>query len=427
MGHRSESVGGVSTRDGSGDVSIPARPANAVALFERLAQWGEVAAYEVTELRVSAWISVFEGAGVLTAVDDVRGRPVAWHLAPRFVALLESGAQQIGRRLCFAVPEYRAYLVSILIEGLAGAARASMSAELEDWTGAELAPLLPELNAFLDKLESGTRLVDLGRAEFEERMSNLAERARDFSGWDAFTLGQSAHPKILFEFALRRFGPVSGPPPVVEDPAVVLRALSLNREDGFDLGDTSLPAPWNTQRFGILGCVAVFDAGGQRLFDEEKPLTDELFEHLRDSILEHPFYRPVVHLAICAWRSPASTIPPVELYVPASWPLHDASVLLGSRDMGRLADLLGGLVRMQGYAPFGLVDGRVSDKLMGNLLRNLLDLRILQRQDEFLILHEGYQSSLMAGRLRTVFRPGKNLQKRMVEELAGRTSTRGVA
>lgn len=408
-------------------MSIPPRPAGAVALFERLAHWGEVSAYEVTELRVSAWISAFENAGALAAVADDRGHPVAWRLAPRFVRLLESDAQQAGRRLCFAVPEYRAYLVSILTEGLAGAARASMSAELEDWTGAELAPLLPELNAFMDKLEKGTRLVDLGRAEFEDCMSNIAERAQDFSDWDAFALGQSAHPKTLFEFALRRFGPVSGPLPVVEGPAVVLRTLPLNREDGFDLGETSLPEPWNTQQFGVLGAVAVFDFNGQRLFDEDKPLTNELFEHLRDSIAKHPFYRPVVHLAICAWRSPTSTIPTVELYVPAERPLHDASVLVGSRDVGRLADLLGDLVRMQGYAPFGLVDGRVSDELMGNLLRNLLELRMLQRQDEFLILHEGYQSSLMAGRLRTVFRPGTDLQKYMVEELAGRTSARGAA
>ena len=360
-------------------MSIPPRPADAAALFERLAQWGEVAAYEVTELRISVWISVLESAGVLTAVGNVRGRPVGWHLAPPFVALLESDVQQVGRRLCFAVPEYRAYLVSILTEGLAGAARANMSAELEDWTGAELAPLLPELNAFLDKLESGTRLVDLSQTEVEDRMSNVAERTRNFSDWDAFALGQSARPKALFEFALRRFAPVSESLPVVEGPAVVLRALPLNREDGFDLGDASLPERWNTRRFGVLGGVAVFDSSGQRLFDESKPLIDVLFEHLRDTIVEHPFYRAVMHLAICAWRSPASTIPSVEIYVSAERPLHDASVLVGSRDVGRLAYLLGDLVRMQGYAPFGLVDGRVSDELMGNLLRNLLELRILQR------------------------------------------------
>ena len=417
----------MSTRDGNGRVSIPPRPSDALGLFQRLAQWGEVAAYEATDLRASAWISVFESSGALTAVDDDRGHPVAWHLAPRFVRLLESDVQQVGRRLCFAVPEYRAYLVSILVEGLVDAARAGMRAALEDWAHGDLAPLLPELNATLDLLESGRRLIDLSQRELDDCLSSLSARTQDFSDWDAFALGQSAHPKTLFEFALRRFGPVSGPLPVVESPSVVLRALPLNGEDGFDLGDASLPDPWNTQRFGVLGAIAVFGTDGQRLFDEGKPLTDDLFEHLRDSIVKHPFYGAVAHLAICAWRSPASTIPPVELYAPAARPLHDTSVLVGSRDVGRLADLLGNLVRMQGHAPFGLVDERVSDELMGNLLRNLLQLRILQRHDELLVLDEGYRSSLMAGRLRTVFRPGKDLQKRMVEELAGRTFARGAA
>ena len=35
-------------------------------------------------------------------------------------------------------------------------------------------------------------------------------------------------------------------------------------------------------------------------------------------MVEHPFYSAVIHLGICAWRSPASTMPTVELYVPAS-------------------------------------------------------------------------------------------------------------
>lgn len=73
----------------------------------------------------------------------------------------------------------------------------------------------------------------------------------------------------------------------------------------------------------------------------------------------------------------------------------------------------------------GLVDGRVPDELMGNLLRNLLELHILRHQDEVLVLDEDYQSSLMAARLRTVFRPGKALQKRMVEELGLRVARGG--
>lgn len=406
-------------------MSLPARPNDALALFEQLACWGEVSACEVEALGVVPWVSVFENAGALKAVHDDHGRPMAWHFAPPFVHLLECDAQLAGRRLCFAVPEYRAYLLGILIEGLVDAGRGGMAVELEDWTRSELAPLLSELNAFLTEFESGKRLVDLTQAELEVRMAELPERALGFTAWDSFALGQSARPKALFEFALRRFAPSSGPLPVVEETAAVLRLLPLNREDGFGLGRASLPHAWNTRRFGVLSGAAVVDAHGQPLFEEDEPLNDAPVEHLRNALVEHPFYAAAVHLAICAWRSPASTMPTVELYVPATGALHDVSVLVGSRGVGRLADLLGDLVRAQGYAPFGLVNDRVPDELMGNLIRNLLGLRILRHQDELLVLEDEYQSSLMAARLRTVFRPGKELQTRIVEELAMRTTSGG--
>jgi len=408
-------------------MSLPARPSDALELFEHLAQWGEVSAYEAEALGAGPWVPVFENAGALEAVRDDHGQSVAWHLTPPFVHLLECDAQQVGRRLCFAVPEYRAYLLSILVEGLVDAGRAGMTVELEEWTRGELAPLLSELNAFLGPLESGKRLVDLPSAELEARMADLPERSLPFAAWDSFALGQSARPKALFEFALRRFAPACAALPVSLETAAVLRPLPLNREDGFGLGSASLPHPWNTQRFGVLCGAAVVDAHGQRLFDEDAPLKDVLVEHLRDALVEHPFYAAVVHLGICAWRSPASTMPTVELYVPATGALHDVSVLVGSRGVGRVAGLLSDLVRAQGYAPFGLVGGRVPDELMGNLLRNLLELRILRLQDELLVLDDDYQSSLMAARLRTVFRPGKDLQKRMVEELALRASEGGAA
>lgn len=406
-------------------MSLPARPSDAVALFEHLARWGEVSAYEAEHLGAGPWVSVFESAGALEAVHDDHGRPVAWHLTQGFVHLLESDAQQVGRRLCFAVPEYRAYLLSILVEGLVDAGRAGMTVELEEWTKSELAPLLAELNAFLAPLEAGKRLVDLAPAELEARMADLPERSRPFAAWDSYALGHSARPKGLFEFALRRFGPACVALPVTVETAAVLRSLPLNREDGFGLGSASLPQPWNTQRFGVLSGAPIADALGQRMFDEDAPLNEVLVEHLRDAVVEHPFYAAVIHLGICAWRSPASTMPTVELYVPASGGLSDVSVLVGSRGVGRVAELLGDLVRAQGYAPFGLVDGRVPDELMGNLLRNLLELRILRHQDELLVLDDDYQSSLMAARLRTVFRPGKALQKRMVEELALRATEGG--
>ncbi|MBF6125050.1 hypothetical protein [Nocardia brasiliensis] len=406
---------------------MPVHASDAVALFEHLAQWGEVSAYEAVELDAGTWIAMFEHAGALKAVDDEHGRPVAWHLTPPFVRLLECDAQQAGRRLCFVVPEYRAYLLGILVEGLVDAGRAGMTVELEEWTKGDLAPLLAELNAFLAPLEGGNRLVDLAPPELEVRLADLPERSRSFAGWDSYALGHSARPKGLFEFALRRFGPACTALPITVETAAVLCPLPLNGEDGSGLGGASIPQPWNTQRFGVLSGAPIIDAYGQRMFDEDAPLNEVLLERLRDAVVQHPFYAAVIHLGICAWRSPASTMPTVELYVPAAGGLHDVSVLVGSRGVGRVAELLGDLVRIQGYAPFGLIDGRLSDSLMGNLFRNLLELRILRHQDELLVLDDDYQSSLMAARLRTVFRPGKELQKRMVEELAQRASEGGAA
>lgn len=403
-------------------MSFPACPSDALALFEHLARWGEVAAYEADALGAGPWVSAFEKSGSLKAVHDDHGQPVAWHLAPRFVHLLEFDAKRAGRLLCFSVPEYRIYLFGMLVEGLVHAARAGMTVELEEWTKVELAPLLPDLNAFLAPLERDKRLVDLSPTELESRMRDLPGRDLPLTAWDGFALGQASRPKALFEFALRRFAPASEPLPIAHEPVAVLRPLPLNREDGYALSDASLPHAWNTQRFWVLGGVAVVDARGRRLFDAHAPLNEVLTEHLRDGLVEHPFYAAVVHLAICAWRSPASTMPTVELYVPSAGAVHDVTVLVSSRGAGRLADLLGDLVRAQGYAPFGTVDGRVPNELMGNLLRNLLELRILRHMGEMLVLDDEYQSSLMATRLRTVFRPGKKMQKRMVEQLALRAA-----
>lgn len=408
-------------------MSLPARPSDALPVFEHLALWGEVSAYEAESLGAGPWIPVFEGAGALQVIHDEHGLPLAWHLTPAFVHLLESDTQQVGRRLCFAVPEYRSYLLGILVEGLVDAGRAGMTVELEEWTEGELAPLLTELNAFIAPLEGGKRLVDFAPAELEARMAALPERLQSFAPWDSYALGHSARPKGLFEFALRRFGPACEALPVAVETAAVLRPLPLNGEDGFELGSASIPQPWNTQRFGVLSGAPIVDARSQRMVNEDAPLNAMLVEQLRDAVVYHPFYAAVIHLAICAWRSPASTMPTVELYVPASGSLHDASVLVGSHDVGRVAELLGDLVRAQGYAPFGLVDGRVSDELMGNLLRNLIELRILRHQNELLVLDDDYQSSLMAARLRTVFRPGKELQKRMIEGLLIRVSEEGRA
>src|SRR5690606_17016737 len=113
-----------------------------------------------------------------------------------------------------------------------------------------------DLNVFLGSLERDKRLVDLTAPELEARMADLPERALPFAAWDSFALGQSARPKALFEFALRRFAPASPALPTHEMPAV-LRLLPLNRADDFNFENVLLPHAWNTRRFGVVSGAAV--------------------------------------------------------------------------------------------------------------------------------------------------------------------------
>ena len=183
---------------------------------------------------------------------------------------------------------------------------------------------------------------------------------------------------------------------------------------------SALPAAWNTRRATVASGLTLFDENGAPLFGADALHADAITRAVQDALLEQPFYRAVVHLAISAWRSPASTIPEVELYVPPGAATHEVTLLLDSRDVGCLAESLPALVVLQGFVPRGLDNGVVPDVLMANLVRNLLTQQILVLADNTLQLHPDFRSSLMARRLRTVFRPGKMLQQRMLELLQGR-------
>jgi len=138
---------------------------------------------------------------------------------------------------------------------------------------------------------------------------------------------------------------------------------------------------------------------------------------IQDALLAHPFYLAVAHLAICAWRSAAAMIPTLELNIPPGAEAYDARLLLGGRDAGRLRDVRSRLVETQGVRSRGLNNGNVTALLMANVVRNLLALQILRQQDDQLEFHPQFQASLMASRLRTVFRPGKDLQQQMLQVL----------
>jgi hypothetical protein len=110
-------------------------------------------------------------------------------------------------------------------------------------------------------------------------------------------------------------------------------------------------------------------------------------------------------------------MPAVGLKLAAGAQLGDVRLLIGPRDAGLLRERLGELVAHQSVRVRGLPNGVVPFELMDGVLRGLIEHEILRRVEDEIQLHPDYQSTLMAERLRTVFRPGKDVQQKMSSAL----------
>jgi hypothetical protein len=197
----------------------------------------------------------------------------------------------------------------------------------------------------------------------------------------------------------------------------VLQPLPLNAADGFSSHTLSRAEAWTTRRLRIQGSVPLFDEHGRPLFASST--STALSRSVQDALLAQPFYQAVVQLAVCSWRSPAAGLPTVELQLPAGAEPNDVMIVVGGRGAGRLRDVLCQLVAAFGVRPRGLKDGLVPAALMANVLQNLTANEILVAVEDRLELHPEFQSSLMSHRLRTVFRPGKVFQEKLLRILDG--------
>lgn len=401
--------------------SPPANPASAKALMMHLISWGEIAVCELAAIPNGAeWLRVFKETGLVTENESGDGVPSAWVLAPFADVLFDVEAELTLKYALFQISSYRRYLLGIVAEGLVLAAKAEMFNRIENWSGDVLLSILGELNQVLDALEQDDRLVDETSSRINQFCDELPERVKDWNHWNQLLIGQTGRPQDLFDFVLKRFAPCAHLPANQQGdlaPALI-RPLPLNPDDGFDPSYPPRPAPWNIRRRRVSSGIVLFNERGQPLIDLASPAT--MRKALQDALLEHPFYKAVVHLAISAWRSQARTAPLVELSLPTNAPLSDVTVLYSGQEIGKLLDLLPDFVGLQGLRVRGLFSRNVPPELMENLLKNLLALDIFCQADESLELHPEFKMSLMANRLRTVFRPGKHLQERMIERMSQR-------
>ncbi len=399
---------------------IRRNPASVGSVVRHLATWGEVSVAELRRMKDGQeCIPPLIEAGLVEEIRE-NGSPVCWALTPKGEYLLNLDSTTAMKVALFQVPSYRKYLVGILAEGLVTAAKAGMHDRIEKWTGSELAPWLEQINAILDNIEGpGGRLVDTTEAQIASKFSALPIRRKSYWPWDQLLLARTARPSLLFDSVLRKFVPmgVIPSPPTAEQPAAVLRSLPLNSDDGFTWSKELQEAPWNVRRRRICSSVPLFDEQGQSLLASSNGSVESRLASIQDALLAHPFYSAVVQLAISAWRSPASSIPAVELQIPPGGEAYDTRIILGGKDAARLRDVLPRLVEVQNIRPYGLINGTVLYTLLANVIRNLTALQILVQNNDQLELHPEFQATLMSIRLRTVFRPGKSLQQRMLQVL----------
>ena len=366
------------------------------------------------------WINVLLEAGIVAEVPSEDGQVIAWALTRKGDPLLDAQPDAAIRLALFQVHEYRIFLIGILAEGMAQAAKAGMFKQLETWTGDDLVSLLPEINAIFDSLESEAgRLIDASRDEIENRCAKLPGRDLDFSNWNQILLGRSGRPQDLFDFVLRKFAPAAMLTTFSqgEETATVLRHIPLTSEDGPDPNQVFQPGCWSTRRHRIMSGIPLFDEHGQSLHNSDLLESETIRLVLQDALVEHPFYRAVVYLTICAWRSNMATMPVVELKVSTNNDLGHTKIFVDYHDKGLLRERLPEFVGLQGLRVLGLPAQGLSSDLMENVLRNLLHHELLLQVEDEIQLHPEYQASLMAERLRTVFRPSKEIHKRMLEIL----------
>lgn len=385
---------------------------SAQALIDHLITWGEVTRFELGGIAgAQDWIAIFEDVGILCPVT-ADGNSDVWTLSPEFWSLLREDSEKAVRTVLFHVPDYHEYLVSILTEGAASAAKQGLHNEVENWSGNELLPFLPFINRMLNRIEvDGKRIIDQKADQIPLLFASLSERQTNWDNWNQLLLGRTARPQDLFDFVLKRFVPYATPERFDAHgctPAL-LPVIPLIDADGKAQFMNLAPAPWNICRADIQSGIALFDEHGKPMGDFETAVNSR--NVLQDALIKQPFYKAVIQLAINHYRAKTVSSPSFELYLQSGLGLSDVELFYETRKIGMLKDWLPVLVQCQEcFAARSLNDEQVE-----NMLENLLALKILDHSDDNLILHDEFQSTLMASRLRSVFRPGKSLQGRMTE------------
>lgn len=388
-------------------------PALLSPLLAQLATYGECGRLEVAHSS-REWLPVLVVAGWL-----VSPAPEIYVVTPAFLtsALAASEADSL-RRVCFAFPLYRRYLLAIITEGLVTAAQwGELREQVERWVMQDLVRLVPEIHLIMDEVEANQgRLVERSKDRITTEFARWHSQHGSFATWDASLLGRTGAPDELFTAVLSHADDFTGTRPM---PSVDMRPLAFLID--FDLpqngsGQLALPpaAPWTRARFAVHSSLRFYDYDGNACFDAARP-TLMIWQ---DVLTQQPYYRAVLRCAITARLSGYdSSVNEIMLTAPGA--LEDTRVRGARGHDAALADLLPELVAAMGYWPVS----RPSREQVGRILRHWIALDVIERRGDRLQLTSSYAPTLHEReRARMLLRgPAKaereNFEKRLREQI----------
>jgi len=374
-------------------------PARLSSLLAHLSTYGELYPAEL-ERTAQRWLPRLAEAGWVALLDG--GACAATDTFLAFPADLSELERQ--RRVCFAIPVYRRYLVAVLAEGLVQAGQVEYYEKLEQWVVHDLAELTGEINALLDELDAGQgRMVEWPKDRVTARLADWHAQHESFADWDRILLGRSGAPDQLFTAVLSHAEAfyTSHPSAVVGDaPVALLPDFELTKDA---TGHLSVPshAPWAAARQSVHSSLPFFDGQGKPLCDAAQS-ADIIWQ---DVLAQQPYYLAVLRLAI-AVRMSSYGPEPFTLHMPDE--LDDVRVITGDRERGKLADLLPDLVVTQGYRALS----SPSPARVGRILEHWIDVGALEVRDDRIQLHEYYARTLHERRRATMLLRGPAREKR---------------
>ena len=299
------------------------------------------------------------------------------------------------RRICFAVPAYRRYLLAILAERLVAAGQIDdYQEQLERWIVGDLASIAPEINSILDELENGRgRMVEWPKQQIEDRFRSWHDQHPSFAPWDTVLLSRSGAPEQLFTAVLNRRSAFQRPR--VSD-AEEIRPLAFLPQ--FDLpkdqtGRLTLPepAPWSRARQYVHSSVPFFALDDGPLYDQARSVQTVW----QDALTQQPYYRAVLRTAIEARFSQYSA---GKLALSVADDLANTQVHREGQPGKPLMEILPRLVEAMGFRAATAIE----PEHVQRILEHWIAVGVAEKRDGNLLLQESYAQTLHERRRRTM-------------------------